>query len=234
MIENLLEGREVEVLSAVMRRAVKETRESWEPSLGVPGTVPEIIVYNYLNASEVEFYFQHAYLNSKSTAFPESIWIADFYLPAYNTYIEVYGNYWHALDDTVTKDTEKKAFWLSMGLEVIDRSKAVDLIPSQTPQVGKVVIWWESDIRNNISELFITDLPEVSARKIPGKARELEFDAIAEYEKRELNSRITGLKKSRPKIEPIKADIKNLKKKAISANFYERNIKIIQNTRRIK
>jgi|GEM_PF-3198946 len=234
LVENILDGREVEVLSSKMIRKTKYTQEAYDMSVGIPGTVPEKIIYNYLTASEVEFFFQYNYADNRVTALPEGMWIADFYLPAYNIYIEVYGNYWHSIDETVDKDYQKKAFWNAMGLEVIDSSRAEDLVPSKTAQVGKVVIWWEKDIYADVSGLFARDLPEISVRKIPGKAHEVGFDAIAEMEKRELNSKILKLRKSKAQIKPLRLEVKKLKKKAISANFFERNIELINTTRKIK
>jgi len=176
----------------------------------VPGTVPEKIIYNYLVKLRINFNFQYHYPENWDTSNQESLWIPDFELPDYhNSLIEVYGTYWHTISRD--KDTLKKAYWLADGYTVVEQG--VPMLPTGKSNGGKVVIWWEQEIYNDIDFLFSRDFPEVFLNYIKGAAAEETRDIDKEFLKLKSMRASIAARKREPKYIPATPKIKKLYKK---------------------
>jgi len=118
----------------------------------IPGTAPEKLVYNYLLRLGVRFQFQYHSEDYEGTALNEEIFIPDFYLPDWNTTIEVYGYYWHSQPRRREADLKKISRALYDGKVVIEHG--VPLFPSGSEAVGKYIIWWDYEIYDDLGRLF--------------------------------------------------------------------------------
>jgi len=127
----------------------------------IPATKPELIVYQYLLSLGIRFQFQYFLADNPQTFRPESVWKPDFILPDYNVIIEVYGEYWHSLPQNREDDELKRRYALINGYVVL--REGISEWPSDGNwHGGKYVIWWESEIYQDIAGLFARDLPEIA------------------------------------------------------------------------
>lgn len=218
LAEGVLDGRGYEILDSVQKRKNNIAKVALDPTAHIPGTLPEKYVLNHLISLQVNFNFQYHFNNNWSTAYPEDVWIADFYLEDYNVYIEVYGTYWHSTSSTAENDLIKNAYWLNSGYEIFE--KGVSLKPSNGVADGKVCIWWEEEIYNGIVQLFNRDLPEVTSNRIPGKMKGLTFDPSEEWDKKKRRDDSRNLRRIIPQIDPPKKDFKKLRSRVLTTNIY--------------
>jgi hypothetical protein len=195
-------------------------RSPFDPTAEIPGTAPEKLVFNYLVKLKIPFEFQYHLYNLPSTSYPESYWIPDFMIPAYNILLEVYGSYWHSILGRRDQDQLKKVYWLNMGYVVVENG--IPLYPSSGSAIGKAVIWWEWEIYLGLDQLISRDLPElINAERIKGEPEEYILDA--ELEKLSLVGQQKGgaARKIRPKINPIDKQIRLLRKQLFNINSLE-------------
>ena len=127
----------------------------------VIGTKPELIVYQYLLSLGIRFQYQYFLADNPQTFRPESVWKPDFMLPDYNVIIEVYGEYWHSLPQNREDDELKRKYALLNGYVVL-REGIAEWPSDRNWNGGKYVIWWESEIYQDIAGLFARDLPEIA------------------------------------------------------------------------
>ena len=180
-----------------------------DPAADIVATAPEKMVYNYLARLGIRFYFQYYSDDISQTFYTEDNYRPDFYLPDYNTVIEVFGTYWHSAplgtfyqlySERRIKDIKKMNASLFAGKEVIEHG-----IPTMRPQGGgmngKYVIWWEEEIYFDLGHLFARDLPELlSPSAVHGKPEESILDRERELErKRSLRARMSA-RKLRPRL----------------------------------
>lgn len=148
--------------------SLTRTKEDVSRSLiiPVPATGPEKMVYNFLLRLGVRFqYLYHAFENPE-TLKRESVWIPDFILPDYNIIIEVFGYFWHSNKIRREDDLIKRAYFMLAGYQVYEYGKSLN--PS-TNTVGKLVIWWDWEIYQDLARLFFRDIPEVIENPIKGQ-----------------------------------------------------------------
>ena len=227
LAEGVLAGRGYEVLDSTNKRKNIHENIAYDPTLYIPGTLPEKIVLNHLISLQVNFNFQYHFMNNYATSYPEDVWVADFYLEDYNTYIEIYGTYWHSTSDSAENDLIKKVYWLNSGYEILE--KGLSMHPSGMATIGKVCIWWEEEIYRGVAQLFNRDLPEVMSNRIPGKMKELTFDVYSEWNAKEKREAAINLKKIIPKRVTPKEDFKKLRDRTLVQNIYGKS----KNPRRI-
>jgi len=119
----------------------------------VPATRPESLVYDFLVKLQIPFIFQYEFPDIQMTEEKENF-RPDFYIPNYNTIIEVQGSYWHTLPDSHERDLNKTAKMQLSG--------------------KRVVWWWDWEIEQNLTFLFTRDLPALydtaEARTVGGPA----------------------------------------------------------------
>jgi len=181
-------------------------------SADIPGTGPEKMVYNYLRRLGIRFQYQYHQEEIQGTLFPEEIYIPDFFLPDYNTYIEVFGLYWHALTHRRESDLEKWARQLYSGKVIIEHGLAT--YPTGGGYNGKYIIWWDYEIYQNLAGLFARDIPELFDKELRlGEADP--YLGNREEEEKAKKARIAGLVASRikPKIEPFDLELRKLRNK---------------------
>lgn len=184
----------------------------WDATAEIPGTGPEKMVFNYLKRLRVRFRFQYHQEEIQGTAFPEEVYIPDFYLVDYNTYIEVFGLYWHSLSHRRESDLQKWARQLYGGKLVIEHG--IPTYPTGGGFNGKYIIWWDYEIYQDLAGLFARDLYELfTERLIEGKPDPYLLDR--EEEQKARKARIAGLTASRikPRVEPFRRDMRMLRKK---------------------
>lgn len=218
LAEGVLDGRGYEILDNTQRRKNVVAKVSLDPTAHISGSLPEKYVLNHLKSLQINFDFQYHFNNNYSTAYPEDVWIADFYLEDYNTYIEIYGTYWHSTGGTAENDLVKKAYWLNSGYEIFE--KGISLNPSGGGKVGKVCIWWEEEVYTGVAELFSRDLPEIISHRIPGKMKELTFDPVEEWAIKKRRQDSINLKRLIPQIDPPMKDFKKLRSRVLTTNIY--------------
>jgi len=218
LAEGVLDGRSYEVLDATQKRKNTVAQVSLDPTAHISGTLPEKIVLNHLASLQVNFNFQYHYKNNTSTAYPEDIWVADFFLEDYNVYIEIYGTYWHSTGSTVQNDLIKKANWLNEGYEIFE--KGISLKPSGQNTVGKVCIWWEEEVYQGVAQLFARDLPEIASMRRPGKMKEIPFDLPSEWNKKKQKQDSVNLRKMVPKVPVAMKDFRKLRDKVLTSKIY--------------
>jgi len=218
LADGVLAGRNYEVLDATQKRKNTVAQVSLDPTAHISGTLPEKLVLNHLASLQVNFNFQYHYNNNYYTAYPEDVWIADFFLEDYNVYIEVYGQYWHSTGSTVQNDLVKKAYWLNSGYEIFE--KGVSLKPSGQATIGKVLIWWEEEVYTGVAQLFARDLPEVISQRKPGKMKEIPFDLTSEWNKKKQKQDSVNLRKMVPKVPVAMKDYVKLRDKVLTNKLY--------------
>lgn len=183
-------------------------------SAEIPGTGPEKLVYNFLRRLRIRFQYQYHQEDIQGTLFPEEIYIPDFYLPDYNTYIEVFGLYWHSLMRRRESDLEKWARQLYSGKVIIEHGLAT--YPTGGGYNGMYIIWWDYEIYQNLAGLFARDIPSL----FDTGARTGEADPYLgdrEAEEKSKRARIAGMTaaKIKPKIEPFHRDLRRLRKRVL-------------------
>ena len=218
LAEGVLAGRSYEVLDSTQKRKNNVAKVAYDLTSYIAGTLPEKIVLNHLVSLQVNFNFQYHYNNNYTTAYPEEVWVADFYLEDYNIYIEIYGQYWHSAGSTVQNDLTKKAYWLNSGYEIFEKGSS--LKPSGQATVGKVLIWWEEEVYEGVAQLFARDIPELVSHRIPGKMKEIPFNLSEEWQSKKQKQDSTNLKKMVPKISVPMKDFFTLKNKVLTNKIY--------------
>ena len=212
-LRNLEDERQLMILDA--KTSIRE-RANFDPTAEIPGTAPEKLIYNYLVKLGVRFQYQYYMKDLPNTSFPEDVWIPDFILPDYNIIIEIYGAYWHSLLTKREGDQLKKVYWLQSGYTVYESGIAMN--PTGGPGTGKAVIWWDWEIYLDLDQLFSRDIPEIFESRIKGEPEEFLLDA--KKERLAMAGRISAMTKARmrPKINPTRRRIKNLRKKLFDIN----------------
>lgn len=213
---NLEDERGMQEREAIIK--LDRTSRFHDPTHDVPGTRPEKIVYNTLIGLKVNFEYQYHYPENWDTSNQESLWIPDFMLPDYNqSLIEVYGTYWHTMNRD--RDQLKKAYWLADGYTVIEQG--VPLCPIGKTNGGKVVIWWEYEIYQNIDFLFSRDLPEIFMRHVKGAAAPSILDVDREFLKLKSMRASIAARKREPKFIQPMPKIKKIRQKIYDRSKYK-------------
>ena len=188
----------------------------------IPATKPEKLVYNYLVHLGVRFYFQFFASDIQTTSYPEDVFRPDFYIPAINSYIEVFGTYWHSAplgtlwqlySAKREKDFKKLARYMLSGKVIIEHG-IPQMIPNGGGNNGKCVIWWEEEIYFDIGHLFARDFPELLTGNVArGKPEEFILDRERELEKkRSLKARMEA-SKLRPRLSGYVLSERRLKRR---------------------
>jgi len=218
LAEGVLDGRDYEILDSTQKRKNTVAKVAYDLTSYIAGTLPEKIVLNHLVSLQVNFNFQYHYNNNYTTAYPEEVWVADFYLEDYNVYIEIYGQYWHSAGSTVENDLYKKAYWLNSGYEIFEKGES--LKPSGQCTVGKVLIWWEEEVYTGVAQLFARDLPEIAIHKVHGRMKEIPFKLTEAAATKKQKQDSINLRKLIPKMSNPMKDFKALKSKVLTTKIY--------------
>ena len=178
----------------------------------IPGTGPEKMVYNYLLRLGIRFQYQYHQEDIQGTLFPEEIYIPDFFLPDYNTYLEVFGLYWHAMTHSRESDLEKWARQLYGGKLIIEHGLAT--FPTGGGYNGKYIIWWDYEIYQDLAGLIARDVPELFNTELRTGGPD-PYLLDREEELKASKARVAGLVASRikPKISPFSRSTNKLRRK---------------------
>ena len=210
----------------ILSTKVKPTFKSITPD--IPGTLPEKMVYDYLQRLGVRTQFQYHMAENYSTMNPESTWIPDFILPDYNIIIEIYGHYWHSIPRTSSKDAVKKLWFMNSGYSITEYG--VQTLPSLNKwSGGKLVVWWDYEIYSNLGFLFARDLPEIAfGAEIKGEMDPFIQDKNKAAWKKETQRARLVASKIIPKRKALKTGQRRRKRRSYvtgSAHLYSRKFK---------
>jgi G:T-mismatch repair DNA endonuclease (very short patch repair protein) len=204
-LQEMVKNKKLEAIASQKGKAEYSLTEN------IPGTIPEKMVYDYLTRLRLNFNFQYHLMENAKTQYTESNWIPDFILPDYhNTLIEVYGTYWHQMSRI--SDQEKKMYWQTAGYTIVERG--IPLASPRNSNGGKVVIWWEEEIYNNLSKLFTRDLPEIFTYYVFGKPSAYTLDPIEQFRKTEAMRKRLLVKRIKPKRAVMTPKYKKFKMKS--------------------
>lgn len=102
----------------------------------------EFLIAQLLDELNIQFIYEKQYTFGSNTFIP------DFYLPEYNTIIEVFGDYWHANPKLFNFD---KIIFRTPVEEIWKRDKRKQEIFLENGM--KYIILWEDEINNNLNEI---------------------------------------------------------------------------------
>jgi hypothetical protein len=183
----------------------------------IPATLPEKMVMNYLDRLKIEYAFQYRTVDNPLTAYNESEFIRDFYIPQFNIIIEVFGTYWHSIASAEKSNVDKKARALIEGYAVVE--KGAPLLPSFGHVTGKFLIWWEYEIYADLAFLFARDIPELYEGYARGERRPLTFDAKQATIEKQQDSRAFSARRLKPDVDsPVAKNLRKLRKQLFDIN----------------
>jgi len=202
LLKGLEDERNIPRLAAISKKIADRTPDA---TAQIPGTGPEKVIYNYLDRLKIRFIFQYHMEDVLSTDYPENIYIPDFWLPDYNTQINVFGSYWHSMAARREKDLIQAARNLYAGRTVMEYGVS---LPA-TGNNGKYVIWWEQEIYSNVGYLVQRDLPELlSPNRITGDNEHFLLDWKHESQTARNKARGQIASKMRPKMNPYERQLR--------------------------